>query len=152
MDIALLLTCLAVLLLLGMSAFFSGSETSLTAASRARMHQLERSGDARAGIVARLLTTRERLIGALLLGNNLVNILASALATSVFLRLFGDAGVVYATLVMTALVLVFAEVLPKTYAINNADKMALGVSRAVDLLTRLFGPVVMAVEVIVRRS
>ncbi len=151
MDIALLLTALAILALLAMSGFFSGSETALTAASRARMHQIERSGDPRAGIVARLLQSRERLIGALLLGNNLVNILASALATSLFLRLFGDAGVVYATLVMTALVLVFAEVLPKTYAINNADKMALSVSRAVDLLTRVLGPVVLGVEAIVRR-
>lgn len=151
MDVSLLLVALAVLVLLGMSAFFSGSETSLTAASRARMHQLERSGEARAGIVAGLLTSRERLIGALLLGNNLVNILASALATTVFLRLFGDAGVVYATLVMTALVLVFAEVLPKTYAINNADKMALAVSPIVAPITRAFGPVVMAVEAIVRR-
>ncbi|MEM7567635.1 MAG: HlyC/CorC family transporter [Pseudomonadota bacterium] len=151
MDLALIFTALAVLCLLAMSGFFSGSETALTAASRARMHQIERSGDARAGVVARLLATRERLIGALLLGNNLVNILASALATSVFLRIFGDAGVVYATLVMTALVLVFAEVLPKTYAINNADKMALTVSRAVAFITQLFGPVVMAVEAIVRR-
>ncbi len=151
MDIALLLTALAILALLAMSAFFSGSETALTAASRARMHQIERSGDLRAAVVARLLQSRERLIGALLLGNNLVNILASALATSLFLRLFGDAGVVYATIVMTALVLVFAEVLPKTYAINNADKMALTVSRAVDLLTRVLGPIVLGVEAVVRR-
>ena len=151
MDIALLLTGLAILCLLCLSAFFSGSETSLTAASRARMHQLERSGDGRAGLVSKLLTARERLIGALLLGNNLVNILASALATSLFLHLFGDAGVVYATLLMTALVLVFAEVLPKTYAINNADKMALAVSRPVSLLTRVLSPAVSAVETIVRQ-
>jgi Mg2+/Co2+ transporter CorB len=136
--------------LLVVSAFFSGSETALTAASRARMHQLEKSGDQRAGIVARLLETRERLIGALLIGNNLVNILASALATSVFIALFGDAGVAYATLVMTALVVVFAEVLPKTYAIANSDRMSLFVAPAVRLLVAVFGPLISAINYLVR--
>ncbi len=150
MTTTLLLTALSILVLLVMSGFFSGSETALTAASRAKMHQLEKTGDSRAKTVNRLIEARERLIGAILLGNNLVNILASALATSLFLTLFGDAGVAYATLVMTALVLIFAEVLPKTYAIANPDKMALTVSRPISIVVALFGPVVLAVEAIVR--
>jgi len=113
----------AIVLLLIFSAFFSGSETALTAASRARMHHLAEEGNKRARRVLYLTEDRERLIGAILLGNNLVNILASALATSLFLALFGDAGVVYATLVMTAVVLIFAEVAPKTFAITNTDRL-----------------------------
>ena len=116
-------TFIAILCLLGMSAFFSGSETALTAASRTRMHQMEREGNKRAATVNRLISDRERLIGAILLGNNLVNILASALATTLFASLMpGATGVAVATAVMTILVLVFAEVLPKTYAITRADR------------------------------
>jgi len=140
----------AIAVLLVLSGFFSGSETALTAASRARMHQMEKSGDKRAGIVARLIAARERLIGALLLGNNLVNILASALATSVFLTLFGEAGVAIATLVMTALVLVFSEVLPKTWAISNPERFALAVAPIVRVVVAVFGPVIIGVEAIVR--
>ena len=111
-----------------LSAFFSGSETALTAASRPRMHQLERKGEYRAGIVNRLRDRRDRMIGAILLGNNLVNILASALATSLFIAAVGEAGVVYATVAMTVLVLVFGEILPKTYALRNAEGLALRLS------------------------
>ena len=139
-------TFLAILVLLCLSAFFSGSETALTASSRARMLQLKKSGDNRAGIVSTLLETKERLIGALLLGNNLVNILASALATSAFIQLLGDSGVLAATIVMTALVLVFAEVLPKTWAITTPDKFALAVARPVRAIVMIFAPLVQAVE------
>ncbi len=149
-DASLWLSILAIIVLLVMSGFFSGSETALTAASRARMLQLEKTGDRRATVVSRLIMVRERLIGALLLGNNLVNILASALATNVLLSLFGDAGVVYATLVMTALVLIFSEVLPKTWAISNPDGFAIAVSPVVRVVVIVFGPVVSAVEMIVR--
>jgi Mg2+/Co2+ transporter CorB len=93
---------------------------------------------------------RERLIGAILLGNNVVNILASALATSLFLLWFGEAGVLYATLVMTALVVVFAEVLPKTIAINVPERIALLVARPMSWVVRAFGPVVLGVEALVR--
>src|SRR3546814_20313809 len=86
------------------------------------MHTLAQDGNRRAALVNLLWHEREHLIGALLLGNNLVNILASALATSLLITIFGEAGVVYATLVMTVLVLVFSEVLPKTYALQNADR------------------------------
>ncbi len=144
------ITVAAIIVLICLSAFFSGSETALTASSRARMHQLEKSGDRRAEIVSRLLETKERLIGALLLGNNLVNILASALATSAFIQLFGKAGVIYATIVMTVLVLVFAEVLPKTWAITTPDRFALAVAPIVRFIVMIFAPLVHAVEQIVK--
>ncbi len=130
----------AILPLLLASAFFSGSETALTAASRARMHALEKSGDQRASIVNRLIKRRDRLIGALLIGNNLVNILASAIATSMFLRWFGDKGVALATLVMTVVVVVFAEVTPKYLAITAADSVALRVARSVSFAVAMLSP------------
>jgi len=142
----------AVLALIILSAFFSGSETALTATSRARMHELERKGFRRASIVKLLIQSRERLIGAILLGNNLVNILASALATALFVKLFGDAGVVYATIIMTALVLIFAEVLPKTYALSNPDRMALAVAPVIRIVVTVFTPLVRAVEFVVRHT
>ena len=117
-----------VLLLLVISAYFSASETALTATSRARIHELARRGNRRATMVAELTTMRERLIGTILLGNNVVNIAASALATSFLLRALGPAGVVYATFAMTLLVLIFGEVLPKTYALINSDRVALAVA------------------------
>ncbi|WP_259781972.1 HlyC/CorC family transporter [Aestuariispira ectoiniformans] len=140
---------LAVLVLLALSAFFSGSETALTGASKARMHQLAKNGDARAQAVLALRDRKESMIGAILFGNNLVNILASALATSAFLAVFGDAGVAYATLVMTALVLIFAEVLPKTWAITHPDRMALTVAYIMRLITVLFSPVTGFVQIVV---
>jgi Mg2+/Co2+ transporter CorB len=133
-----------------LSFFFAGSETALTASSRARMLRLEKQGNRRAAIVNRLLQTRERLIGALLLGNNAANVAASALATGVFLTWFGDVGVIYATFFMTALLVVFAEVLPKTAAINAPDRIALMVAKPIEWLVRLFGPVLMAIEALVR--
>ncbi|MCG8440331.1 MAG: HlyC/CorC family transporter [Caulobacterales bacterium] len=142
----------AILLLLCVSGFFSGSETALTAVSRGRMHQLEKDGDGRARRVNRLRERSDQLIGAILLGNNLVNILASALLTAAFYGRFGDAGVAYATLLMTALVLIFAEVLPKTYAITNPDRMALAVSGPVTVIVRLFAPLVAGVQGIVRAT
>ena len=136
--------------LLVLSGFFSGSETALTAASRARLHSKAREGSRKAQIVERMTENKERLIGALLLGNNLVNILASALATSVLIELFGDKGVVYATLVMTLIVVVFAEVLPKTWAINQPDEFALGVGPLIRPFVAIFAPITIAVQMFVR--
>ena len=150
MTLGLSLMLAAIFALLVFSAFFSGSETALTAVSRARMHALEQDGSKRARLVNRLISARERLIGAILLGNNLVNILASALATSLFLTLFGDAGVAYATLAMTALVLVFGEVLPKTYAISNPERAALIVAPPIRVAVALFAPITAAVQFMVR--
>ena len=150
LSLGLGLTIALIVILVALSGFFSGSETALTAASRARMNRLAEENNKRAALVLKLTEDLERLIGALLLGNNLVNILASALATSVFLALFGDAGVVYATLVMTALVVIFAEVMPKTYAISNTDRFALAVAPILRLIVWLFAPVTKTVQWIVR--
>ena len=152
MTLGLGITLGAILGLLVISAFFSGSETALTAASRARMHALEEDGNRRARLVNRLLSSRERLIGAILLSYNLANIAASALATSALLTLFGDAGVAYATVVMTVLVVLFAEVLPKTYAIVNADRMALTVAPSMRMTVALLAPVTAAMQLLVRQT
>ena len=140
----------AIGLLLVLSAFFSGSETALTAASRPAMHHMEQNGSHRANLVNRLRDDNERLIGAILLGNNLVNILASALATSLLIQLFGDAGIAYATLGMTLLVLVFAEVMPKTYAINTADKSALAVAPLINVIVTMLSPFTRTINAVVR--
>ena len=124
LSLAVIVICLA------LSFFFSGSETALTAFSRARMLRMEKTGNRRAALVNRLLATRERMIGAILTGNNVVNIAASALATGLLLSWFGDVGVLYATAIMTVIVVVFTEVLPKTMAINAPDRVALLVARS----------------------
>ena len=152
MTLGLGITLGAILGLLLASAFFSGSETALTAASPAKMHALEQDGSRRARVVNYLLTVRERFIGAILLGNTLANVAASALATSLFLSLFGEQGVAYATVVMTVIVVLFAEVLPKTYAIVNADRVALVVAPAVRFVVALFAPVTNAIQFLVRHT
>ncbi len=144
------LSVAAILALLVLSAFFSGSETALTAASRGKLRALADKGEHGAGRALRLTGDTERLIGAVLLGNNLVNILAAALATSLFTRLYGDSGVAVATLVMTLLVLVFAEVMPKTYAITNPEYAARRVSPAISILVMVFSPIVTAIRWYVR--
>ena len=149
MDGELIFSIVGVLVLLIMSALFSGTETALTVVSRARMHQLERRGVRRATRVNRLLARHERLIGAVLLGNNLVNILASALATSILIALFGKAGVAYATAIMTVTVVIFAEVLPKTYALNRPDRTALAAATIIAPIVAILGPVVDLVQKIV---
>lgn len=145
------LTLVAILLLICASAFFSGSETALTATSRARMHSLEVNGDLRAGVVNFLIERRDRLIGALLIGNNLVNILASSLTTSLFLGLFGDSGVAIATLLMTVLLVIFSEVLPKSWAISTPERFALFVAPLVRPYVAVVGPLSSLVNWIVRK-
>jgi Mg2+/Co2+ transporter CorB len=144
------LTVLAVVICLLLSAFFSASETALTASSRAAMMRLEKQGNKDASIVSRLLATRERLLGVLLFGNNLTNIAASTLATGLLLAFFGHAGIIYATIVMTLVIFVIAEVLPKTAAFNMPDRMALVVAQPIDRLVRWFSPFLLAVEWLVR--
>ena len=139
-----------VIVCLALSAFFSGSETALTAASLARMHALETSGDNRAKIINRLLLAKERFIGAMLIGNNVVNIGASAFTTSVLIQFFGAEGTLYATIVMSILVIIFAEVMPKTIAITSPDRAALVLSRPLSFVVALFGPVTIAIETLVR--
>lgn len=150
MESSLVISLGVIAILLVLSAFFSGSETALTAASRPLIHELERKGNRRAGLVNMLRQDKERLIGAILLGNNLVNILASVLATSILIGLFGEAGVIYATVAMTLLVVIFAEVLPKTYAIQNATRMSLAVAPLVRRVVIVLSPVVVILQMFVR--
>ncbi|MEI3853189.1 MULTISPECIES: HlyC/CorC family transporter [Ensifer] len=145
------LSILSVFCLLLLSAFFSGSETALTVASRSRLHTLENNGEVRAGIVNRLIERRDRLIGTLLIGNNLVNILASSLATSLLIGVFGDWGVAIATLTMTVLLVIFSEVLPKSWAIASPDRFALAVAPLVRPFVAIVGPISSLVNGIVRR-
>lgn len=146
MTSAIVFTLAAILALLLLSAFFSGSETGLTAASRPRLLRRAEQGERRALLASRLMERREPLIGAILLGNNTVNILASALATSLAIGHFGEAGVAYATVAVTALVFVFAEVLPKTYAIRHADRTALMAAPALRVLVAALAPMTRAVH------
>lgn len=135
---------LVIVLLLAASAFFSGSETALTGANAARLHLLAKGGDRRAARAERLIAIKDRVVSSILIGNNLVNILASALATMLFSTLFGGFGVAIATVVMTVLVVVFAEVLPKTFALRRPDSVALSVSPPLSILTALFAPLTFA--------
>lgn len=133
-----------------LSAFFAGAETAFTAASRARMLSLETGGSRQAALVNRILASRERFIGAMLIGYNVVAIGASAFTTSVLTSLFGSSGVIYATVAMSVLVIVFAEVLPKTLAISNPDRIALLLARPVAFSVSLLGPLAVATEASVR--
>lgn len=151
MDAELLLMLGIVFVMIIFSAFFSGSETALTGASYARMHQLARKGEKRADRVIKLREGSETMIGAILIGNNIANILGSVLATTVFLYYFGETGVAYATIIMTVLVVVFAEVLPKTYALNNSDRVALAVAPIIHVIVVVLSPLALTVRAIVRR-
>lgn len=137
--------------LLVFSAFLSGSETALTAVSRARMHQLEKDGSRAARDVNALLSDRQDMIGAILLGNTFINILASSLATTLLAARYGNRAVAITTIVMTFVVLVFAEVLPKTLAIARTDRFALAVARILRPVVRILAPVVDSVQFIVWR-
>ena len=151
MEPGLWIIVVAIAALLLFSGFFSGSETALTAVSRGKLRARADKGDRRAERALAVTEDNERLIGSVLLGNNLVNILATSLATVLFTQLFGEGGVAAATLVMTALVLVFAEVLPKTYAITNSEKAATLVAPIIATVILIFAPIVGFVSLVVRR-
>ena len=151
-PIQIWMTAFWVIVLTVFSAFFAGSETALTGASRSRMHALAKNNDWRAKLVIKIRHDSENLIATILLVNTLLNILASSLTTSLFLTLFGHSGILYATIVMTALILIFAEVLPKTIAINNADKISLLVSPALRFFMFIFSPITLVVRWVVKKS
>jgi len=140
-----------IIMLLFVSAFLSGSETALTAVSPATMHRLEQHHSRAAHCVNVLLADRGRMIGAILLGNTFINILVSSLATSLLAARYGNTAVIITTVALTFVVLVFAEVLPKTLAIARTDRFALGVGRILLPVVKLLGPVVDAVQFIVWR-
>jgi len=152
MDTALAAAIGVIILLLIVSGFFSGSETALTAVSRGRMHQLEKEGSKSARDVNYLVSDRERVIGAILLANTFLNILASSFATSVLEDHLGEQAVAIATAVMTVLILMLAEVLPKTLAIARTDSFALTVARPMRLIVGILAPIVGAVQWIVWRT
>ncbi len=145
------LTLFAILLLIALSAFFNGAETALTAASRARMHALEQEGNAKAALVNRLLASPEKMIGTVLLGNTLVDVLAAALASGLAVTLAGEVGVAYATIIMTVLIVIFAAVLPKTYALAYSDRVALWLAPIMRIVIVVLTPVTMAIEFVVRQ-
>lgn len=147
MDLSIAIPIGVIFFLIIISGFFSGSETGLTAASKAKIHSLKQAGNKNAIIAERLLSSKERLIGTILLGNNAVNILASSLATSVTIGFFGDGAVFYVTVVLTLLILIFAEVLPKTYAVQNAEKVSLKVAPVMAVLVKVLAPITATVQI-----
>src|SRR5688572_7578771 len=152
MNMELIAAPAVIVILILLNAFFSAAETALTAASRARMATLERDGDKAAARVNTLIEDRERMIGAVLLGANLVTIAASAIASTIFSRAFGELGPLISVLALTPLLLIFGEVGPKTYAITAADKLARLVSLPVQWMVRILSPVVSGVQWIVNNT
>ena len=147
----LLLTTFSIILLLGISGFLSGTETAMTATSRARLVQWKKNGDEKASIALKLLENPESLIGSLLIGNNFVNILSSALATSLFITLFGEVGVVFATVTMTILVVIFSEVLPKVYALSHSDKIVTKIAPTIRIFVWVLTPLNFTISFIVEK-
>ena len=135
-----------IVVLLVFSAVFSGSETALTAANRSRIHGLKLAGNRRAEKANELIEDRERLISAILIGNNLFNIAIASLATYAFTRLLGEAGVFYAITAMTVVIVIFAEIMPKTYAIRNAERVALAVAPFMKGVVWLAQPLTLALQ------
>ena len=136
----MLYTALIILVLIAVTALFAAAETALTAVSRSTIYQMEQDGNRRAKTVHRLLGRRERLISTVLLGNTLINILASALATSAMIEAFGERGVVYATGIMTVLILIYGEILPKTFALLHSTSTALNLAGVMSVLVAVVTP------------
>jgi len=128
--------------LLLFSAFFSGSETALTRARRASLRVRSEQGNKGSKKAEAMLEQPERMLSTILLGNNFVNIFASALATELFVSRFGDTGIIYATIAMTIVVLIFAEILPKTIAVAHAENIACKVAGPLHAIQSLLGPLV----------
>lgn len=150
LDTAFWLTAAGILILIVLSGFFSGSETALTAASRAKLKAQADRGSTGAEAAMQVTEDSERMIGALLLGNNIVNILSASLATALLTKMFGQSGVAVATLAMTGLILIFGEVLPKTLAITYPEAVASKVAPVIRVLIVVFSPVVAVVRILVR--
>lgn len=142
---------LVIFITLCLSAFFSASETALTAASRPRMHALAQQGNQRARNFDLLREQMELVIATILLGNTFVNTVGSAIATAIMIRLYGDQGAAYAAIVMTVLLILFGEVMPKTYAINRADTTALAVTPIMRFFVPLISPLTRLVRWFARR-
>jgi len=149
MNLINLSLLIVILILILISGFLSGSETAITATSKARIISKIKKGDKAAKYVKKIIDNKDSVISSLLLSNNLINILASSLATAFFYNLFGITGIFYATLLMTILLVIFAEVLPKTYAINKPTRTALIISPIIYFLNILLSPIVYVINKIV---
>ncbi|MFZ2620224.1 MAG: HlyC/CorC family transporter [Alphaproteobacteria bacterium] len=150
MTTSIMVMLLVVFVLMLMSAFFSASETALMTSRRTRLHDMAKAGSARAALVRHMVEKPDLLLGTILLGNNAVNIGASAVTTSLFIHLFGEVGVAYATAIMTVLVLIFCEVLPKTAASLMPEKLALVVARPMQMIMWVLRPITEVVRLISR--
>ena len=149
MDVSLGILIGSIFGLILLSAFFSGAETSLTSASKARMRTLAKSGQKNAIIYEKIFSNKEKLICTILLANNLVNVLASAIATSILIDFFKSDGIAYVTIIMTLMILVFGELIPKTVALFRADTIALFISPIFRFLIILFYPITSTLNLIV---
>ena len=145
----MIIEIIVIFFLLLLSAFFSSSETAITRISDAKIHQWDEKKNKRIKKAKHLLSKREKVIGTLLLGNNIVNILASALATSILINLFGDKGIIYATIIMTSLIFIFAEVLPKTYAIRESEKLIIYSAPIIIFFTKILSPINILVQILI---
>ena len=150
MTYELALIIAAIVVLLALSALFNASETALTAASRARMHALDQEGNPRANLVNRLMGSPEKMLGAVLLGNTLVDVLAAALASAFATKAVGEVGVIYAAVVVTTLIVIFSAVLPKTYALANSDRVALGIAPFMRGIIWALTPFTILLQIVVR--
>ena len=144
----ILIVCLFILIVL--SGFLSGSETALTATSKPRILLKLKKGNKRAAYVLKMLNNLDNVISSLLLSNNLVNILASSLATAVLYDLFGVSGIFYATLIMTILIVIFAEILPKTYSLNRPTRTSLLIAPIIYYLSKILYPIIFLINLIVK--
>ena len=149
MVIELFVVLIAILIPLLLSCFLSAAETSITAMSTAKIHKLKSDGNKRAAIISKLRENKENLISTILLTNNACNILASSVATALLIKVCGDEGVIYATLIMTVLIIVFAEILPKTYAISNPEQVALAFASFLRITVMICLPITKMINIIV---
>lgn len=146
MDSSDAIQFLALIILICLSAFFSSAETSMTTVNKIRIQSLAEQGDKRAKILLTVIEDSGKLLSTILIGNNIVNISASSLATTLTMRLFGNAAVSISTGIITLLVLIFGEITPKTMASLYSEKMALSYARIIHLLMFLLTPVIFLVN------
>ena len=149
MEFSLSILIGSIIGLIIISGFFSGSETSLTSASKPRMHELAKSGDKKAKLFTKIFKDKEILIGTILFANNLVNVLASAIATKILIEITNDEGIVYATIIMTLMILIFGELIPKTIALSNSDKFALKIAPFMRIIIILLYPLTKLLNILV---
>ena len=141
-----LVSVIYIICLIVISAILSGSETSITSIRKSKIHKLANKGDRNALRVLKLIEKKNDLVSSILVGNNFVNILASALATAILIKFYGDDGVIYSTIVMSVLIVIFAEILPKNIALLKPDRYALTLSFILTLFLKFFSPFVYIIK------